>query len=686
MIRVLQRRKGATLRERGQGAVNLPTWSLADAGLGLLLILPGALVVYLAFNSGGFFAVTTAVAALAALAAVTVRLVAAPKPLGGFTGAGALACGSLALFAIWTLASDGWSSGGAGPLLAFDRILLYLAVLTLFASLPRSERRLRWLLRGLFAAGLVVSTVALLSRLLPALWPTVPGLVDDRLSYPVTYWNSLGLLVGITAVLAIHHACDEREPGAIRAGAAGALPLLGATLLLTFSRGAIAVTVIGILAYVAIGRPRGLLTGILAAAPTTAVAMVLTYSARLIHGGTPLTPAAIAEGRQLALSLAACCAGAVLLRALLLPLDARLRSATLPISIARRTGAVGAGAAGAAVLVVFLALGGPARLHSQYEKFVDDSGGNPVSVNDQRGRLLNVGNDGRLAPWSLALDSFDRSPLHGTGAGSYRVNWQRSGESRHDRFYAYSLYAEVLGELGLVGLALLVATLASILVGIAVAARGPPRPAYAAAFALSLAWIVHAGLDLDWQTPVSGIAVFGLGGLALARPLGSGVRSAAATRRRWSWGRPAVALACLTLATIPGRMALAQADLESSIDALDAGACRRAEGSARDAISLLETGPRPYEVLAMCASRRGDARAALSWARAAVAHEPESWEPHYALALVQGAAGIDPRPEARIALASYPDSQYAREAAAAFGRGGAKRWGATARSLPFSLE
>ncbi len=244
----------------------------------------------------------------------------------------------------------------------------------------------------------------------------------------------------------------------------------------------------------------------------------------------------------------------------------------------------------------------------------------------------------------------------------------------------------MLGELGLVGLVLLAITLASILIGIAVAARGPPRPAYAAAFAVALAWIVHAGLDVDWQTPVSGLAVFALGGLALARPLESAVRSAAAPRRGWRWGRPAVAFACLALATIPARMALAQADLQNSVDALDAGACERAENSARDAISLLETGPRPYEVLAMCASRRGDTRPALSWARAAVAHEPESWEPHYALALVQGAAGIDPRPQARIALASYPDSQYAREATAAFGRGGARRWRASARSLPFSLE
>jgi hypothetical protein len=531
----------------------------------------------------------------------------------------------------------------------------------------------------------VVATVALLSRVLPGLWPIVPGLVDDRLSYPLTYWNSLGLLAGLTAVLAVHHTCDEREPGAIRAIAAGALPLLGATLLLTLSRGAIAVTVVGVLAYVAIGRPRGLLTGVLAAAPTTAVAIVLTYSDRLVQDGTPLTPAAIAEGRQLALSLAACSGVAVLLRVLLLRVDTRLSSATIPIPVSRRAAVVGAGATAAVLLVVFLALNGPASLHSQYEKFVDDSG-SPVSVNDQRGRLLNVGNDGRLAPWRVALDSFDRSPLHGTGAGSYRVNWQRSGEARHDRFYAYSLYAEALGELGLVGLVLLAITLASILIGIAVAARGPPRPAYAAAFALALAWIVHAGLDVDWQTPVSGLAVFALGGLALARPLESAVRSTAAPRRGWRWGRPAVAFACLALATLPARMALAQADLQNSLDALDAGACERAEDSARDAISLLETGPRPYEVLAMCASRRGDTRPALSWARAAVAHEPESWEPHYALALVQGAAGIDPRPQARIALASYPDSQYAREATAAFGRGGAWRWRASARSLPFALE
>jgi len=86
-------------------------------------------------------------------------------------------------------------------------------------------------------------------------------------------------------------------------------------------------------------------------------------------------------------------------------------------------------------------------------------------------------------------------------------------------------------------------------------------------------------------------------------------------------------------------MAVAQARLQASISALDAGACARAQSSARDAISALDTGSRPYEVLAMCAVRQGDPGAAVAWARMAVSHDPDYWEPHYVLALARGQRG-----------------------------------------------
>ncbi len=661
-------------------------------GLALLLALPAALTVFLAFNSGGMFELTTAFAALVVLVATAVAVALAPRPLAGLSRLGASACGLLALFALWTLLSAQWSDASGRALIGFDRVLLYLAVLALFACVPRSQERFRWLLRGTLVATATVALIGLTSRLLPDLWPTATGLVSDRLSYPITYWNTFGLLVGMACILAMHHTSDEREPAAIRIGAAALLPALGATLLLTFSRGAIAVTVLGIVVYFLAARPRGLPGGLLAAGLPTAIALAQAYSAELIHEGLPLTPAAISEGEQLVLVIALCAVGAAVLRALALALDERMAELPLSSPSWRRGGRIAAVVTAALVLVAFVAAGGPATAQRQYDKFVDNTH-ESAPVEGQRARLLEIGNDGRRPLWEVARDSYRQEPLRGTGAGTYQLEWERNRSEGPERFYAYSLYFEVLAELGLVGIVLLAAGLLTILVGIALAVRGPGRSAYAAALALVLAWTLHAGVDIDWQTPALGVPVFALAGLALARPrerlkYDSSRRGPAATLVRLSsqGARPALALACVALAIVPGRMALAQAHLRDSIDALDANACASARADAHSAISAFDTGPRPYEVLAMCAAREGEAGASVRWARTAVAHDRDSWEPHYVLALALGAARLDPRRQIEIARESNPERPLLEEAAVALRGGNPERWRRAARVLPFAMD
>ena len=664
--------------------------------MALLLALPGVLTLYFAFNSGGMFEVTTAFGALVVLVASSVAVAVAPWPLAGLSRSGMLACGLLALFALWTLLSARWSHAGGRSLVAFDRVLLYLAILALFACIPRTEERFRWLLRGLLAGSAVVALIALTSRLEPSLWPTATGLVGDRLNYPLTYWNTLALLVGMACILAVHHTSDEREPAAIRICAAALLPPLAATLLLTFSRGALAVTVLGILVYLIAARPRGLLGGFLAAAVPTAIALSQTYSAQLIHEGTPLLPAAVDQGHRLTLILVACAIGAAILRGLALALDSRV--AALPLSTPRwqRGGRIAAAATAALVLVAFLAAGGPSALHGQYDKFVNNTHEVSVAGAGQRSRLLDVSNDGRRPLWEVARGAYRQDPLRGTGAGTYQLQWQRHRSEGPERLYAYSLYLEQLGELGLIGLILVVGGLLTVLIGIGRRMYGTGRAPYAAAFALVLAWVVHAGVDIDWQSPAVCVPVFALGGLALANPK-------ELSRHQWGerrhlpeasilagatsgWLRPVLALACLAVAVIPARMALAQTHLHDSVEALGGGDCRGAQTSAHDAISTFDTGARAYEVLAMCAARNRHAGASVRWAQAAVSHDPASWEPHFVLALAQGAAKRDPRPEMKAAAIADPGREMLDEAVAAVRGSHPKRWRKAARTLPFAME
>jgi O-antigen ligase len=667
-----------------------PEGKAQRAGLAGLLALPPALTVFLAFNSGGMFEVTTAFAALIVLVVACLATAIARRPLAGLSRLGVGACGLLALLALWTLLSAHWSGAGGRALVAFDRVLLYLAVLALFACVPRTQERFRWLLRGLLAATAAVAAVGLISRLLPDLWPTTTGLVPDRLSYPLTYWNTFALLVGIGCILAVHHTSDEREPAAIRIAAAALLPLLGATLLLTFSRGAIAVTVLGIVVYLLVARPAGALGGLLAAAPAVAIALGQTYAAELIHEGLPLTPDAIAEGEQLARALALCAVGAAVLRLLGLPLDRRIARLPFTSPSWRRGARIATAAAAAVALTAFVAADGPGELQRQYDRFVDNTH-EAAPVEGQRGRLLEIGNDGREPLWDVARDSYRAEPLRGTGAGTFQLRWERDRSDGTQRLYAYSLYFEALAELGLIGLGLLLGALLTILVGIALAARGPGRAPYAAALAVTLAWALHAGVDIDWQSPALGVPVFALAGLALARPrerlkYDSSRRDPGARVVSFTAGaaRPALALACVAIAIVPGRMALAHAHLRDAVDAIDAGDC--ASASARAASADVDTGARPFEVLAMCAAREGDTRASVRWARAAVAHDPGSWEPHYALALAQGVTGRDPRRQVAVASKLNPQKALLEEAAAAVRGEDRERWRRAALSLPFAME
>jgi hypothetical protein len=93
--------------------------SLSKVGVALLLGLPGALTVYFAFNSGGMFEVTTAFGALVVLVAMVVGATLAREPLAGLAPRGLLACGSPALFALWTLLSARWSHATGRALIAF---------------------------------------------------------------------------------------------------------------------------------------------------------------------------------------------------------------------------------------------------------------------------------------------------------------------------------------------------------------------------------------------------------------------------------------------------------------------------------------------------------------------------------------------------------------------------------------
>jgi O-antigen ligase len=104
----------------------------------------------------------------------------------------------------------------------------------------------------------------------------------------------------------------------------------------------------------------------------------------------------------------------------------------------------------------------------------------------------------RVAYWRVAAEDLESHVVVGSGAGTYAAYW-----SRHPRrayfapLHAHNLYLETGAELGAVGLALLLAMLALPMSSIG---RGDAiRVGAACGF---LAFVLHAGVDWDWDMPV----------------------------------------------------------------------------------------------------------------------------------------------------------------------------------------
>ncbi|HEX8101981.1 MAG TPA: O-antigen ligase family protein, partial [Solirubrobacteraceae bacterium] len=565
-------------------------------------LVPAALLLYFAFNAGGFFPGATGLAAGALAVLLALRTTLALRPFASLSGPIAVAAAALAALAVWTLVSVAWSDAPGRALLEFNRTLLYLFAFVFCATLPFTRRRLVLAVRGLVLAIFVACAAGWASRVLPDLIAPRPGASASRLGYPVTYWNGQGLLATLGALFALHLACSLREPRVIRALGAAAVPLIASTLFFTFSRGAILALAVGLVAYLLLYRERGLLSGALAVVPTTAAALLISYDADVLaRSGRRLAPEAIAQGHDVAVGVAFCTAIAFFLRlGLALWADAPLRRIALPERARRPVKGAALAAALVAVVAVPLALGAPGYAQRQWDRFTTKEF---IVEKDQRDRLLDPANNGRLSNWEVARDAFERKPWTGTGAGTYVHEWYEHRDIDLKLSDGHSLYLETLSDLGLVGFAALLVAL-GVIVGTAVArrdvkrrSRGRDRSLDAVIGAAMLAWAVHAGIDWMWELPAVTAWVFALGGLALARRVAPGGPPAPGRSVR-----VAIGLGCLVLAVAPLQVARSQSALDRAARAFTARPqnCPAVIDASLGSLAAVGARAEPWELIAFC--------------------------------------------------------------------------------------
>lgn len=484
------------------------------AAIGLI----AGVLVLLAFASGGYFPAATAAGGAASFVGLGLLLLVRP-PRGGLPARALVALGALAGLAAWSAISAGWSPVPDTPLLDMQRTMLYLALfaLGLLAAEGGGARGAGVLVWTLLGVIVIVCGAGLLSRLEPGIVhaaPVLAGVADTRLSYPLGYWNALGALATIGAVLAIGLSADPRAPRVARAPAAGAAVGLLVAMYLSLSRGAWLAFLAGLVALIVLSRHRWTLLASLAVVGCGTVAALI--APRLLSiGSTVSTDAGFPTRRDDGVTIAI----AVIMG---LVAAAQARIAGIVLAPGTRVAAVRAwrlalAGAGAVIVVVVLAgllvrNGAGDRVTSaavsdtssfvsrQWDDFLSPA---PAPVDQGTARLLST-TGSRGDTYRVALDGFAAQPLRGEGAGSFEVRFMRTRHVVEKLRDAHSLPLQTLSELGLVGFALLLAFVGAVAVALAraVGGRGALRRSQSAAVgAAFVVWLVHACLDWDWEMP-----------------------------------------------------------------------------------------------------------------------------------------------------------------------------------------
>ena len=496
----------------------------------------------------------------------------------------------IVLLGVWSALSITWSVDPARTWTYANRSLLYAAVALLGMYLAGQERRVAYALAGLLGA---VCVWALAGKVFAGLVPDYARVA--RLREPVGYWNGLALAADIALPLALWVARSRRLLG--MALAFGWLVALA----LTYSRGGVAIALVVLVLYAALGG--GWWFTISTLLPAAIPAGVVVALAFVLPGVTSDGQTSHTRARDGALFGLVLVVGLIATSAL-----ARLRLASPGARIR------GAAAIGGVVLAV--AAAGVVVTHAGgwWSSFTSTQ---VTEVGNGGSRFGDTSSNHRYAWWTQAFDAWQEHPVVGTGAGTFAVTNLRYRTSYLDQAVEpHNLPVQFLSETGIVGAALVLLTALFFHVGI-----GARRDGVKLALGLALpAFALHALVDIDWDFVALCVPIHLIAGMLAASP----------TRRRVGGG---AALAV-------GGVALLLSLSAFSVWLGDryAGRASEALGTPAHAISLARTA-RSFDPLsidpiltqAVAAWSGGQNDLARSYYLAAVDVQPHSAEAWYRL-------------------------------------------------------
>jgi O-antigen ligase len=527
----------------------------ADIGLGL--VLGGGLCLLTFATAGGStsgtnlgpntWAEIALVLLAAALGITAVRVSARGRAWG------AVSLAVFAALAALTLLSISWSVQPDNSWLDTNLTLSYLAAFGGGIALARMAPE-RWgaIIGSIVLLAVVVSGYALLGKVFPTTVAPGQELLGARLSAPYGYWNAIGLIAALGLPGCVWLGARHGGRPFLRALAVPATGMLVATILLSYSRGALLAAVVGLAFWFALVplRLRGALVlglGVIAGAPVMLWALGV--------------PGITSDGRSLPTRIAAGHSfGLVLLVMLLLSLGVGVAAGfaadrtRLSEFDRRRVGGALLALVACVPVVAVIALAASSRgftgeISYGWSKLTSanvGSGGTSAS------RLLAEDNS-HARYWSEGLKVGEHALLKGVGGLGFGTASLRYSSAHGSAANAHSFWIETFADFGLIGVALTLALLAAwgVAAARAVGARRPssvwlrtrgraspgePVPERAAEraglltlLAVVVIFGVHSAIDWTWFIP--GLAVPTLlcaGWLAgrgpLAEPVGRAAR------------------------------------------------------------------------------------------------------------------------------------------------------------------
>jgi hypothetical protein len=399
---------------------------------------------------------------------------------GGFAG-----LLPLAVLTAWLGFSIWWSQLPDRSWNYADRTFVYLAFATLGLWFAGRTRELAYALAALLGAVVLWS---LGGKVFPLAAPPVIG-VRSRLDSPVGLWNQLALLGDFALPLALWLARSRRTLGTLLAFA------WGVAIVLTLSRGGLAVAAILVVAWLALSDDRWFDGAtVVAAAVPAAIAAAAAFALTGVTGSHPTHHVRWHDGLLFGVVLLLCGAGA-----------AALAHAPRPHGTVSLRRALMVLVALALVVVVGAAVvkGGDA-----WRSFTSSG-----SVGNS-GPRFSASSNLRWVWWKQAWDGFDHNVLAGNGAGAFHVTNLRYRTSYLDvTSEPHNLPLQFLSEAGVIGAVVFLASIALLLRG------SLRRRGHELALAVILpAFFLHGLVDIDWDFVAVAAPAFFVAGALAGRP------------------------------------------------------------------------------------------------------------------------------------------------------------------------